>query len=145
MVASVQGRRKGPRRAMRVRLVAFGYKYGAPRDADLLFDVRALPNPFYVEELRPLSGLDAPVVAFLDALPECTEFFERLESAVGDLLEKSALAGTPQLTIGLGCTGGRHRSVYLVHRLGRRLAGRPNIEVEISARDLHRPAESQGA
>jgi len=118
-----------------VNIVAFGFKYGIPMDSDLLFDVRYLPNPFYIEELRPLSGLDAPVQEFVLSHGQATTFLEHLENMVGFLLPLYIEEGKPSLTISIGCTGGRHRSVTLAGALARFLTNE-GYEVETINRDL---------
>jgi UPF0042 nucleotide-binding protein len=121
---------------MQVRFVSFGYKHGIPPDADLLFDVRFLQNPHYVEELRHLTGLDGPVVDFLEAVPGMGEFRERLEALLDFLLPAYALEGKTSVVIGFGCTGGRHRSVAIVEALARRYAR--DFDVSTSHRHIGR-------
>ncbi len=104
-------------RRMQVSLVSFGFRHGPPREADLVLDARFLPNPFYVEELRPLSGLDAPVREHLEGMSEYVRFVEHLQSLLLFLLPLYEREGKAYLTIAIGCTGGRHRSVALVERL----------------------------
>ncbi len=113
--AATEARRLG------VAVVAFGFKYGLPLDADLVFDVRFLPNPNYVEGLRELTGADAPVAAYLEALPDTEAFLERLFPLVDFLVPRFEREGKSQVTVAIGCTGGRHRSVYLGRRLRRHL------------------------
>ena len=105
------------RKKMVVNVMSFGFKYGIPIESDLVFDVRFLPNPFYVAELRELCGLYAPVSNFLYEQHETTEFMEKLEDMVRFLLPKYAEEGKLNLTIAIGCTGGRHRSVALAKAL----------------------------
>jgi UPF0042 nucleotide-binding protein len=105
---------------MHVEFVSFGYKHGVPRDADLLLDVRFLRNPHYVPELRPLTGLDAPVAEYVVAAPGFAEFQERLEGLLDFLLPAYADEGKTSVVVGIGCTGGRHRSVTIAERLARR-------------------------
>ena len=100
-------------------LLTFGFKHGAPRDADLLFDVRFLPNPHYEEELRDLTGLDQPVVDYVESSDGIDEFYERLLPLLDYLLPAYVREGKAHLTIGIGCTGGRHRSVVIAERLAR--------------------------
>jgi UPF0042 nucleotide-binding protein len=107
---------------MHVEFVSFGYKHGVPRDADLLFDVRFLRNPHYVPELRPLTGLDAPVAEYVVAAPGFAEFQERLEGLLDYLLPAYAEEGKTSVVVGIGCTGGRHRSVTIAERLARRFS-----------------------
>ena len=104
-----------------VTLVSFGYKYGVPTDADLVLDCRFLPNPFFVEELRHRTGLDAAVADYVVARAETQEFLERTTGLLQFLLPRYQHEGKSYLTIALGCTGGRHRSIALVEELRRRL------------------------
>jgi UPF0042 nucleotide-binding protein len=98
-------------------LVSFGYKYGIPIDADLLFDVRFLPNPFYDLSLRPLTGLDPEVRSYVMSSPGTTEFFGYMMPLLDFLFPRYAAEGKAHLTIGVGCTGGRHRSVTIAQHL----------------------------
>lgn len=118
---------------MHVQFVSFGYKHGVPRDADLLFDVRFLQNPHYVPSLKPYTGLDAQVAEFVGADPEMGEFRARLEALLDFLLPAYAEEGKTSLVIGIGCTGGRHRSVVVAEMLARRYSG----EFDVSASHLH--------
>ncbi len=106
---------------MQVRVVSFGFKYGAPVDADLVFDVRFLTNPFFVPELRQLTGEDARVSRFVMELPETAEFLEHTIRLLRYVLPKYEREGKSYLTIGVGCTGGRHRSVTLANAIGTEL------------------------
>ena len=101
---------------------SFAFKYGVPLDADYVFDVRVLPNPYYVKELRPLSGRDAPVAQFLDQQPEAHEMLQQIEAFVRRWLPALADDQRGYVTVAIGCTGGQHRSVYMVEQLGRRFA-----------------------
>ncbi len=107
--------------AMHITLLSFGYKNGLPLDADLVFDCRFLPNPHWVDELRPLSGLDAPVRDYVLRQPAAGEFLENLQTMLGQLLPAYVQEGKSYLTIALGCTGGRHRSVAVAEEIARRL------------------------
>ncbi|MGZ3238123.1 MAG: RNase adapter RapZ, partial [Burkholderiaceae bacterium] len=98
-------------------VVSFGYKYGIPIDADLLFDVRFLPNPHYDLRLRSLTGLDEEVRSFVLQSPGTSEYLERLFPLLDFLFPRYAAEGKAHLTIGIGCTGGQHRSVYFVEKL----------------------------
>jgi UPF0042 nucleotide-binding protein len=106
---------------MRTSVVSFGYKHGLPLDTDLVFDCRFLPNPHWVEKLRPLSGLDAPVRDYVMGQPATVQFLDRLEALLVPLLPAYAEEGKSYLTIAMGCTGGRHRSVVLAEELAARL------------------------
>jgi UPF0042 nucleotide-binding protein len=123
--------------ALQVAVVSFGYKYGLPADADLVFDVRFLPNPFYVEDLRPLTGRDEPVADYVLRHPATQEFLDLLGRFLGFALPWYEREGKSYLTVALGCTGGRHRSVVLVERLGRMLQER-GVGHSIRHRDIDR-------
>jgi RNase adapter protein RapZ len=103
---------------------SFAYKYGVPLDADYVFDVRMLPNPFYIRELRPLTGRDAPVAAYLENQPEVITLLAHVEQFLRHWLPFFEGDQRSYLTVALGCTGGQHRSVYMVEMLARRFEGR---------------------
>ncbi|MDX9999710.1 MAG: RNase adapter RapZ [Polyangia bacterium] len=122
---------------LRVSLLSFGYKYGVPPEADLVFDVRFLPNPYFVEELRPLSGVDERVSSFVLADTEAQTFLERVSGLLVFLLPLYEREGKAYLTVAVGCTGGRHRSVAITEAMRERLgveAGR----VAVRHRDVER-------
>lgn len=119
---------------MAVHITTFGYKYAIPTNVDLLFDVRFLPNPHFVEGLRPKTGLDPEVIAYLEAQPEYGEFIERLGSFVGYLLPRYESEMKSYLTIGIGCTGGKHRSVAVGEKLGN-VVGALGYRVSVRHRD----------
>ena len=104
-------------RGLPVTVMSFGYKHGLPMEADLVFDARFLPNPYYVDTLRELSGLDLPVKEFVFACPQTREFLEKLEAMMDFLLPLDVEEGKLSLTVAIGCTGGRHRSVALAAAL----------------------------
>ncbi|HWS56602.1 MAG TPA: RNase adapter RapZ [Pyrinomonadaceae bacterium] len=110
---------EGP--TMRVQVYSFGYKHGCPRDLDLMFDVRHLPNPYFVPELRDLSGHDRRVVEYLRASPEVGETLRRFTELIDYLLPLYRREGKSYVTIGIGCTGGRHRSVMTASHIARHL------------------------
>jgi len=118
-----------------IHVVSFGYKYGVPSGADLVFDVRFLPNPYFEAELRDKTGGEPEVKAFLFSHPQTGEFMERLESFLDYLLPQYASEGKSNLTIAIGCTGGRHRSVALANHLGERLR-QEDERVRVSHRDM---------
>lgn len=101
---------------------SFGFKYGIPLDADLVFDVRCLPNPHYDQRLRPLTGQDKPVIEFLEKLPEVARMGEDIRRFVATWLPSYARDNRSYLTVAIGCTGGQHRSVYLAELLGKRFS-----------------------
>jgi UPF0042 nucleotide-binding protein len=123
---------------MQVAIIAFGFKYGVPLDCDLMFDVRFLPNPNYVPALKPLTGNDGAVAAFLEALPQTEAFLGHLLPMIDFLLPHYGREGKSQLTIGIGCTGGRHRSVYLARRLEAHLRSGHEMCVAVEERDVCR-------
>jgi UPF0042 nucleotide-binding protein len=106
---------------MLVALESFGFKHGMPLDADIVLDVRFLPNPHWEPTLRPLTGLDAPVRDYVLAAEGAAEFIERMTGLLEFLLPAYVKEGKSYLTVAIGCTGGRHRSVALVEELARRL------------------------
>jgi UPF0042 nucleotide-binding protein len=97
---------------------SFAFKHGVPLDADFVFDVRAVPNPYYDVSLRPLTGKDAPVIAFLDAQPQAIELLSDIRAFVAKWLPSFKKDNRSYLTVAVGCTGGQHRSVYMAERLG---------------------------
>jgi UPF0042 nucleotide-binding protein len=122
---------------LRVSLVSFGFKYGPPTEADLVFDVRFLPNPYFVEELRPLSGIDSRVSSYVCEPHEFTDFMERLVALLELVLPLYRREGKAYLTIAVGCTGGRHRSVAAVEALRRELA-KDYPRLAVRHRDMER-------
>ena len=122
---------------MTIALQSFGYKYGLPTDSDLAFDCRFLPNPFFVEELRPRTGLDPQVADYVLRREETQEFLRRVTELLEFLLPRYQHEGKSYLTIALGCTGGRHRSIVLAEELRRRLDGRGH-RVLVRHRDAER-------
>ena len=122
-----------------VTFLTYGFKHGAPRDADLLFDVRFLPNPHYESELRELTGGDQAVIDYVERSDGMSEFYERLIPLLDYLLPSYVREGKSHLTIGIGCTGGRHRSVVIADRLAREFAERGDYLVEVVHRDVDKP------
>ncbi|HVB94954.1 MAG TPA: RNase adapter RapZ [Acidimicrobiales bacterium] len=106
---------------MRTSILSFGFKYGVPTDVDLMFDCRFLPNPYWDESLRPHSGLEEPVRDFVLSRPETTEFLDKLDALLAMLVPAYIREGKSYLTVAMGCTGGRHRSVVLAEELALRL------------------------
>ncbi len=127
---------EGKKREIDVTVMSFGYKHGIPLDADLVFDVRFLPNPFYVEELRPLCGLDRPVSDFVFSYPQTRMFMQKVEELIDFLLPYYIEEGKLGLTIAIGCTGGHHRSVAIAAELNKYL----NVK-GIGAVSVHRDME----
>ena len=120
---------------LQTSVVSFGYKHGLPLDVDLVFDCRFLPNPHWVEHLRPLTGLDEPVREYVASQPETGEFLRRLDHLLELLLPAFVKEGKSYLSIGVGCTGGTHRSVYLAEELGGLLRAR-GFHPMVKHRDL---------
>jgi UPF0042 nucleotide-binding protein len=121
-------------RAMVINVLSFGFKHGTPRDADLVFDVRFLDNPHWVDDLRPLTGLDQAVSDYVFASPLTKQFIERLYALIDIMVPAFIEDGKRYLTIAIGCTGGRHRSVALAERLAQYLE-RFDVGVQIEHRD----------
>jgi UPF0042 nucleotide-binding protein len=121
-----------------VTVLSFGFKHGIPVDADLMFDVRCLPNPHFVPTLRRRTGRDRAVVAFMEKDPPTRKFIEQLESYVRFTLPYYVGEGKSYLTVAIGCTGGRHRSVMIAERLGQTLAGVADAKVRVKHRDIRR-------
>lgn len=124
------------RASLVVTLLSFGYKYGVPVDADLLFDVRCLPNPHFVPALRRRTGRDRAVVAFMERDPSTREFIRHLEEYVKYVLPFYVAEGKSYLTVAIGCTGGRHRSVMITEHLRRALSGIAGTQVRVRHRDI---------
>jgi RNase adapter protein RapZ len=122
-----------------VTFLTFGYKHGTPRDADLTFDVRFLPNPHYESELRDLTGLDDAVVEYVESSDGIAEFYDRLTPLLDYLLPAYEQEGKAHLTVGIGCTGGRHRSVVIGEHLARTYALRGDLLVDVVHRDVQKP------
>jgi UPF0042 nucleotide-binding protein len=117
-------------------LLTFGFKNGPPRDADLTLDVRFLPNPHYVDELRPMTGLDREVREYVESGTQAGEFYGRLLPLLEFLVPAYVAEGKSHLTIAVGCTGGRHRSVTVADRIRRDLAERDDVIVRVKHRDV---------
>lgn len=122
-------------RAIRITVMSFGFKYGLPRDADLVFDVRFLPNPYWQPELKALNGTDGPVASFVLAQDGATDALDHLQALVATVLPGYRREGKRYLTVAIGCTGGKHRSVAIANELAGRLEG-PEREVRVLHRDL---------
>ena len=122
---------------MRVSIRSFGFKHGHPQDVDLMLDVRFLPNPHWVPELRPHTGLEPEVRDYVLGMEDATEFLHHAEDLLGFLLPRYEAEGRAYLSIGVGCTGGRHRSVALAEALGA-WARERGASVTVHHRDLDR-------
>ncbi|MGF0034182.1 RNase adapter RapZ [Bariatricus sp. SGI.154] len=123
-----------------ISVLSFGFKYGIPADADLVFDVRFLPNPYYIEELRPKSGNDREVRDYVMDNEKAREFLDKLVDMVEFLIPNYILEGKTQLVIGIGCTGGKHRSVTLANELFAALKQNENYGIRIEHRDIGKDA-----
>jgi RNase adapter protein RapZ len=122
-----------------VTFLTFGFKHGTPRDADLTFDVRFLPNPHYEEHLRDLTGRDPAVIEYVESSDGIQEFYERLTPLLDYLLPAYELEGKSHLTIGIGCTGGRHRSVVIADRLAGGYQDDERYLIDVVHRDVEKP------
>jgi UPF0042 nucleotide-binding protein len=120
---------------MALTLLTFGFKNGPPHDADLTLDVRFLPNPHYVDDLRPLTGLDKRVREYVESGTQAGEFYGRLLPLLDFLVPAYVAEGKSHLTIAIGCTGGRHRSITVADRIRRELEGREDVVVHLKHRD----------
>lgn len=123
---------------MTIQLISFGYKFGIPLEADLVFDTRFIKNPYYVPELREHSGLTEPVRTFVLAQPGAEEYLDLIDKLLEFSIPAFAAEGKSRLTIGIGCTGGRHRSIVVAEELARRLRERGYGPVEVFHRELER-------
>jgi UPF0042 nucleotide-binding protein len=122
---------------LQVNVVSFGYKHGLPLDVDLVFDCRFLPNPHWVDRLRPLTGTDANVREYVMRQPLSNEFLQHIDDLLALLLPAFQQEGKSYLSIGIGCTGGRHRSVVIAEELGQRLR-RHGVRTAVRHRDIER-------
>ena len=122
---------------LKVEVVSFGHKYGAPRGVDLMFDVRHLPNPYFEKELKHLAGEDPKIIKYLLGKPDVTETIERFVDLLLYLLPRYRREGKSYLTIGVGCTGGRHRSVMVANSLRNALKNE-NFDASVTHRDIQK-------
>ena len=118
---------------MQISVMSFGFKYGLPKECDIVMDVRFLPNPYYVPELKEKTGLDPAVQKYIMSFDESYEFVEKFTALLKFLLPKYIKEGKSYLTIAMGCTGGRHRSVFMAHKLAEDLK-----KLRLSASEFHR-------
>ncbi len=121
---------------LNVSIVSFGFKYGIPADADLVFDVRFLPNPFYIDELKNKTGLDKEVRDYVCKFKETEEFLDKLEDMLNFLIPNYVKEGKYSLVVAIGCTGGKHRSVTLASGLYDRMKSRKDIGFKLTHRDV---------
>jgi UPF0042 nucleotide-binding protein len=129
--------RDDPIAGMQTTVMSFGFKHGIPLDVDMVLDCRFLPNPHWVDELRPFTGLDQPVRDYVLAQPETDDFLTKLDDLLGLLLPGYVREGKSYLTIAVGCTGGQHRSVVLADEIAGRIRGR-GFRPTVHHRDVHR-------
>jgi UPF0042 nucleotide-binding protein len=123
-----------------ITILSFGFKYGIPADSDLVFDVRFLPNPYYVEGLRAKTGQDKEIQQYVLQFPEAHEFLDKLTDMLNFLIPNYIAEGKNQLVIAIGCTGGKHRSVTLANELYKKLSGRKEYGLKIEHRDIGKDA-----
>lgn len=121
---------------LNVHCMSFGFKYGAPGDCDLVFDVRCLPNPFYIPELKEHTGIEAPVRDYVMQFPETQELLKKLYDIIDFLLPLYIKEGKSQLVIGFGCTGGRHRSVCFAESMYKHLSDNGKLRLTVAHRDI---------
>ncbi|MCD8153785.1 MAG: RNase adapter RapZ [Clostridiales bacterium] len=121
-----------------ISVLSFGFKYGIPADTDLVFDVRFLPNPYYVDELRPLTGMDEEVFRYVMSGETARVFADKLEDLLAFLIPNYIREGKTGLVIGVGCTGGKHRSVTVARELYRRLSGNQDYGLRLEHRDIEK-------
>ncbi len=122
-----------------VTVLSFGFKYGIPSDSDLVFDVRFLPNPYYIPELKPQTGNDQPVYDYVMKAPQAVEFLEKLEDMLTFLIPNYIIEGKNQLVVSIGCTGGKHRSVTLANAITKQLK-KLSYGVKVEHRDIEKDA-----
>ncbi|MBP3604343.1 MAG: RNase adapter RapZ [Lachnospiraceae bacterium] len=122
--------------SLMVNILSFGFKHGIPADADLVFDVRFLPNPFYIDELKYKTGNDKEVQDYVMSFSEAEEFVDKLSDMLNFLIPNYVKEGKYQLVVGIGCTGGKHRSVTLANKLYDRMKNKGNYGIKIAHRDL---------
>ncbi|MBC5713103.1 RNase adapter RapZ [Roseburia sp. BX1005] len=123
-----------------ITVLSFGFKYGIPADSDLVFDVRFLPNPYYVEGLREKNGNDKEIQDYVLQFGEAHEFLDKLTDMIDFLIPNYIIEGKNQLVISIGCTGGKHRSVTLANELYKRLSGNKEYGLKIEHRDIEKDA-----
>jgi UPF0042 nucleotide-binding protein len=127
---------RAPGAQLVVTVLSFGFKHGIPVDSDLLFDVRFLPNPHFVPDLRPHTGRDPEVIEFLERAPATHQFLDHTLNLLKFLVPQYVTEGKTYLTVGIGCTGGRHRSVAVAEALKKGLGGIPGVRVRVKHRDI---------
>lgn len=128
-------------KSLMVSIISFGFKYGVPEDADLVFDVRFLPNPYYVEGLKALTGNDSGVSDYVMQFEQAGDFLDKLEDMLGFLIPNYISEGKHQLVVAIGCTGGKHRSVTLANQIYNRLSGAAEFGIRLEHRDMDKDAK----
>lgn len=128
-------------RSLIVNIISFGFKYGVPIECDLIFDVRFIPNPYYIESMKKLTGKSDSVRDFVLGMPETVEFVDKLNSMLDFLIPNYVKEGKSQLVIGIGCTGGRHRSVAIADKLNENLAEKHHRTI-VEHRDIEKDGRS---
>ena len=123
-----------------VTILSFGFKNGIPTDSDIVMDVRFLPNPYYILELRPKTGNDKEIQDYVMQFPEATEFLDKMEDLISFLIPHYISEGKNQLVVSIGCTGGKHRSVTMANKLYERLQGKGSYGLKLEHRDIGRDA-----
>jgi UPF0042 nucleotide-binding protein len=126
---------QGTPKAFNIHIQSFGFKYGVPLESDIVMDVRFLPNPYFVAELKQLTGMDKNVQSFLESQEDTSEFLDRLLSFIDFLIPRYQKEGKSYLTVSVGCTGGRHRSVFIIEALRRFLSER-KLSLKVTHRDM---------
>ena len=129
---------KNSEHRLNIQCLSFGFKYGVPADSDLVIDVRFLPNPYYVENLRPLTGRDQPIIDFVMAQKQTGTFLKKFEELLKFLIPNYISEGKNQLVLSVGCTGGRHRSVVLAEEICKRLSENSDYGLRLEHRDIDR-------
>ena len=130
--------------SLMINIMSFGFKFGIPTEADLVFDVRFLPNPYYIEELKKLSGNDPPVSDYVMSFDAARKFADKLTDMICFLIPNYAAEGKNRLVIAIGCTGGRHRSVTFANELYKRLSGNSEYGLKIEHRDMESERQVKG-
>ena len=129
---------EAPKKGLNLTFMSFGYRYGTPIDADIVIDVRFLPNPFFKEELKPLSGLEKKVIDYIQKIKDTKNFLTKFEGLLRFLLPNYIEEGKSYLNVAVGCTGGVHRSVVIADELAKRLKNDKSYMVNVTHRDLNR-------
>ena len=127
-----------------ISILSFGFKYGIPSDSDLVFDVRCLPNPYYIDELRPLTGEDEAVYNYVMSGQVSKTLADKLQDLIAFLIPQYVQEGKTNLVIAVGCTGGKHRSVAIARELYQRLSGNEKYGIRLEHRDIQKDISGKG-